>query len=68
MSEVFLRTSKGRLHKGVVRDDRVLTDEACNLDDADGPETILTEIPEDADEAAYCSRCFPRPEDQDVGE
>ena len=58
---IYVRTKAGRIHKAAVIDDHVLTDEACNLDDAPGTEEVLTRLPEEADTEAYCDRCFPGP-------
>lgn len=63
MTEVlYVRTKAGRIHNAAVVHDRVLTDEACNLDDAAGELEVLTALPVDVDEAALCDRCFKRPE------
>lgn len=61
-SVTYVRTKAGRIHKVAIVSDRVLVDEACNLDDAPGTEEVLTRLPVDAAEDAFCGRCFPRPE------
>lgn len=58
---IYVRTRSGRIHRAAIVHDRVLVDEACNLDDAPGEEEVLTAIPEAADEAAFCGRCFADP-------
>jgi hypothetical protein len=63
-SLTYVRTASGRIHKVAIVEDRVLVDERCNLDDAPGTEEVLTQLPEDVDEDAFCGHCFPRAEDQ----
>lgn len=53
----YITTKAGRVHKAVLQDDRVLTDEACNLDDAEG-RTVSFELPEHAEPGTLCGRCF----------
>jgi hypothetical protein len=60
---VYVRTKAGRVHQAAVVNDRVLVDEACNLDQAPGPEEVLTQLPEDLEPEAFCRRCFPPRED-----
>lgn len=48
--------SSGMVHLRVRRGKQLLSDEACNLDDA-GEFDILAEIP--TDDANLCARCFP---------
>lgn len=54
---IYVVTKAGRIHRGAVVGDQVLTDEACNLDDAEA-RTIWTELPEFASDATMCDRCL----------
>jgi hypothetical protein len=55
---VLLRTAAGRYHEGYQRRGRLLTDEACNLDES--PAEVVIGSLEDAEPDALCERCFPR--------
>lgn len=56
---VYVVTRAGRIHRAAIVNDRTLTDEACNLDDAAGDLTVATELPESASPETCCDRCFP---------
>lgn len=55
---IYLRTAKGRIHRGTLDGDRVLTDERCQLDDAPAAEEQLEALPENLEPAALCGFCF----------
>lgn len=56
---VTVVTDAGEYHAGVMRGDRLLTDEACNLDDAEGRRIAEDGIPDGTPLAHVCRRCFP---------
>lgn len=49
---------EGKYHRGTISHDRLLTDEACNLDDA-ASRSYSTVIPDGTPAAMLCERCFP---------
>lgn len=64
MAEVYVRTKAGRIHRAVVLNDRGLTAEGCNLDDAPGEEELVdASVVEAADPGVLCRQasCFPEP-------
>ncbi len=64
--QVILRVRDGHLHRGWrSADGQLATAESCNLDDAASVE-ILPAIPDSAESADLCERCWPpRPSDID---
>lgn len=63
----FIRTKAGRVHKAVLVAGVRFVQEACNLDDAPGEETVITFADlESAEPGDLCGRCFPpRPPRED---
>lgn len=55
---VTVVTDAGEYHAGVMRDGRLLTDEACNLDDATG-RRVVDAIPDGTPAVHVCRRCYP---------
>lgn len=60
MNVVYVRVPGGRIHLGVRIEGRasILSIEGCNLDDAKLFE-VLQSLPESAEAADLCERCFP---------
>lgn len=60
--EIFLRDrSSGRIHAAARRGDRVLTDEADNLDAAGDRDEVDADVVANAEPGDLCERCFPKP-------
>jgi len=57
--ELIARTANGHWHRVLVIGDRRLTDERCNLDDADVDLELDGIGPDDGDAVDLCARCFP---------
>lgn len=61
--QVIVRTAKGHYHLAALVDGRRMVDEACNLDDAPGDESLVSAAElEAADPGTLCGRCFRRSE------
>jgi hypothetical protein len=55
---VWLRSSSGRVHRAVLVDGQRLSNEQCNLDDADLMEIAPENFRSDGS-VDWCARCFP---------
>jgi hypothetical protein len=54
---VYVRTQSGTVHRAVETDGQFLTDERCNLDDAEKPLEVFEADPPESED--WCQRCFP---------